>query len=101
MEAMLHDLEAAVDLLETMADDHPAAAALPSAALSSQLKPPPPPPPRTKTVKMVRMEEGVSRSATKHRVSHLLANLGWVDLNFECCPVCPIVPGLTGIGRTG
>ena len=70
MEAMLHDLEAAVDLLETMADDHPAAAAFPSAALSSQLKPPPPPPPKTKTVKMVRMEEGVSRSATKHKVSH-------------------------------
>ena len=56
----MDDLEAAVDLLETMTGGD-AALALPSAP--SLLKPPPPPPPKTKAVKMVRMEEGVRRSA--------------------------------------
>ena len=60
VEAIMDDLEAAVDLLETMTGGDPALA-LPSAP--SLLKPPPPPPPKTKTVKMVRMEEGVRRSA--------------------------------------
>ena len=32
-----------------------------------------------------------------YRVTHLLANLGWVDLNFDCSTVCPILPGLVGI----
>ena len=32
-----------------------------------------------------------------YRVSHLLVDLGWVDLDFECSAVCPILPGLMGI----
>ena len=63
----MDDLEAAVDLLETMAAGDPPLALAPppsASAAPSQLMPPPPPPPKTKTVKMVRMEEGVNRSAT-------------------------------------
>ena len=32
-----------------------------------------------------------------YRVTHLLANLGWVDLDFDCSTVCPILLGLVGI----
>ena len=31
------------------------------------------------------------------RVTHLLANLGWVDLDLDCSTVCPILHGLVGI----
>ena len=27
----------------------------------------------------------------------MLVQLGWVDLDFECSTVCPILPGLKGI----
>ena len=37
------------------------------------------------------------KSTVLYRVTHLLANLGWVDLNFECSIACPIVPGLMGL----
>ena len=30
----------------------------------------------------------------KYRVAHLVADLGWVDLDFDCSTVCPILPGL-------
>ena len=67
VEAIMDDLEAAVDLLETMlggeGESAPSAPAAPS-QLMPPPPPPPPPPPKTKTVKMVRMEEGVNRSAT-------------------------------------
>ena len=33
----------------------------------------------------------------KYRVYHLLVDLGWVDLGFECSTVCRILRGLTGI----
>ena len=32
-----------------------------------------------------------------YRVAHLVADLGWVDLDFEWSSVCPIVPWLMGI----
>ena len=32
-----------------------------------------------------------------YRVSHLLVDLGWVDLEFECSTVCLILPGLMRI----
>ena len=32
-----------------------------------------------------------------YRVTHLLANLGWVDLDFDCSAVCPILLGLVEI----
>ena len=32
-----------------------------------------------------------------YRVTHLLANLGWVDLDFDCSTVCPILLGLVWI----
>ena len=32
-----------------------------------------------------------------YMVSYLLMDLGWVDYDFECFTVCPILPGLTGI----
>ena len=34
---------------------------------------------------------------SRYRVTHLLANLGWVDLGFDCSTVCPILLGLVGI----
>ena len=33
----------------------------------------------------------------KYRVTHLLANLGWVDLDFDCSTVCLILLQLVGI----
>ena len=30
------------------------------------------------------------------RVTHLLANLGWVDLDFGCSALCLVLPGLMG-----
>ena len=36
-----------------------------------------------------------------YRVAHLVADLGWVDLDFECSTVCPILPGLMGIRQMG
>ena len=30
------------------------------------------------------------------RVTHLLANLGWVDLDFGCQTLCLVLPGLMG-----
>ena len=33
----------------------------------------------------------------KYRVAHLVANLGWVDLNFDYSTVCLILPGLMGV----
>ena len=33
----------------------------------------------------------------KYRVAHLVVNLGWVDMDFECSTVCPILLGLMGI----
>ena len=32
-----------------------------------------------------------------YRVAHLVANLGWVDLNFDYSTVCLILPGLMGV----
>ena len=32
-----------------------------------------------------------------YRVAHLVANLGWVDLNFDFFTLCLILPGLMGI----
>ena len=32
-----------------------------------------------------------------YRVAHLVADLGWVDLDIECSTVCPILPKLMGI----
>ena len=34
---------------------------------------------------------------TLYRVAHLVANLGWVDLNFDYSTVCLILPGLMGV----
>ena len=31
-----------------------------------------------------------------YRVTHLLANLGWVDLDFDCSTLCLVLPGLLG-----
>ena len=31
-----------------------------------------------------------------YRVTHLLANLGWVDLDFGCSTLCLVLPGLMG-----
>ena len=36
-----------------------------------------------------------------YRVAHLVADLGWLDLDFECSTVCPILPGLMGIWQKG
>ena len=36
-----------------------------------------------------------------YRVAHLVANLGWVDLNFDYSTVCLILPGLMEFGRSG
>ena len=36
-----------------------------------------------------------------YRVSHLLVDLGWVDLDFECSTVCQILPGLIMAGQLG
>ena len=33
----------------------------------------------------------------RYRVTHLLANLGWVDLDFDSSTVCSILHGLVGI----
>ena len=32
-----------------------------------------------------------------YRVSHLVWDLGLVDCDFECSPVCPVLLGLVGI----
>ena len=32
----------------------------------------------------------------KYRVTHLLANLGWVDLDLGCSNLCLVLPGLMG-----
>ena len=32
-----------------------------------------------------------------YRVSHLVWDLGLVDCDFECSPVCPVLLGLIGI----
>ena len=32
-----------------------------------------------------------------YKVTHLLLNLGWVDLDFDCSTVCLILLGLVGI----
>ena len=29
-----------------------------------------------------------------YRVTHLLANLGWVDFDFDCSTLCLVLPGL-------
>ena len=34
---------------------------------------------------------------SNYRVAHLVANLGWVDLNFDYSTVCLILPGLMGV----
>ena len=36
----------------------------------------------------------------KYRVGHLLANLSWVDFDFESSTDCPILPGLMEIWQT-
>ena len=36
-----------------------------------------------------------------YRVAHLVADVGWVDLDFECSTVWPILPGLMGIRQKG
>ena len=41
------------------------------------------------------------KTSTQYRVAHLVADLGWVDLDFECYTVCPILPGLIGIWPKG
>ena len=41
-------------------------------------------------------DKNVNRSRL-YRVTHLLANLGWVDLDFDCSTVCPILLGLVWI----
>ena len=33
----------------------------------------------------------------RYRVTHHMANLGWVDFDFDSSTVCPILPGLVGI----
>ena len=40
---------------------------------------------------------GLNISFPLYRVAHLVADLGWVDLDFECSTVCPIMSGLMGI----
>ena len=37
------------------------------------------------------------RSPPLYRVAHLIADLGWVELDLECSTVCPILLGLMGI----
>ena len=32
-----------------------------------------------------------------YRVAHLVANLAWVDLNFDYSTVCLVLPGLMGV----
>ena len=32
-----------------------------------------------------------------YRVAHQVADIGWVDLDFECSTVCPTLLGLTEI----
>ena len=34
-----------------------------------------------------------------YRVIHLLRDLGWVDFDFSCSSVCPVLLGLMGIGQ--
>ena len=36
------------------------------------------------------------KSKTKYRVTHLLANLGWVDFDFGCSTLCLVLLGLMG-----
>ena len=43
----------------------------------------------------------LERRRTLFRVSNLLAHLEWVDLDFECSTVCPILPGLMVIWQKG
>ena len=31
-----------------------------------------------------------------YRDGHLLANLGWVDIDLSCSTLCPVQPGLMG-----
>ena len=44
---------------------------------------------------------GLNISFPLYRVAHLVADLGWVDLDFECSTVCPIMSGLMGIWQKG
>ena len=39
----------------------------------------------------------VSGDCIQYRVANLVANLGWVDLNFDYSTVCLILPGLMGV----
>ena len=39
----------------------------------------------------------ISSLYTDYKVAHLVANLGWVDLNFDYSTVCLILPGLMGV----
>ena len=43
------------------------------------------------------MERRFSNSTHYYRVIHLVEHLGWVDLDFECSTVCPILLRLMGI----
>ena len=38
-----------------------------------------------------------ARHLLLYRVVHLVANLGWVDMNFDYSTVCLILPGLMGV----
>ena len=43
-------------------------------------------------------DQGVTyTSACTYRVAHLVADLGWVNLNFDYSTVCLILPGLVGV----
>ena len=45
----------------------------------------------------LQVREREEKAEWKYRVTHLLANLGWVDLDFDCYTVCPILLRLVGI----
>ena len=58
--------------------------------------PPPPPPPQTAVPRPILASQVRTSVPGFHRVTLVFSDLGWVDLYFECCTVCPTMPGLVG-----
>ena len=48
------------------------------------------------TVNGVTLSEVLCHDISTHRVTHLLANLSWVDLDVGCSILCLVMPGLMG-----
>ena len=52
---------------------------------------------------MLDLPEGINKCTSPmqcpklYRVTLVVSDLGWVDLDFECSTACPTVPGLVGI----